>query len=405
MIHHFEEIAKHPNVMFWGNTTVGGHMLSLAELREMYDAIILACGAEGGRRLNIPGSQLKGIYSARDFVNWYNGYPDEMPLTIDLQTVTSVCIAGMGNVALDCARILLNDPEALSKTDISSRAFDALKSSSVQQVHLLARRGPAQAACTPKELRELLSVDGVGLHIHPPGVLQLDKLCEDEVKGSRIKKRVMEVLNKHSVSGQLEKPSPKSLHLHFLSSPVGYLGDSESLQSVNVERNSLVPMEDGSQQRSIGTGECNTISAQLAIESVGYKGAPIPGVPFDERTATIPNILGQVVNERQEKYPGLFVCGWLKRGPSGIIGTNLVDAEQTIDTMVRSKNEWSSAGKNSVKNGRQSLKRLLEERGHKPIDLHGWKKIDNEEISRGESKGKLREKIVSIKDMLSIATS
>eukprot|EP00890_Picochlorum_soloecismus_P003377 jgi/Picsp_1/403/NSC_00401-R1_nadph:adrenodoxin mitochondrial-like len=405
VIHHFETIANHPNVMFWGNTTVGGHTLSLEELREMYDAVILACGAEGGRRLDLPGSQLKGIYSARDFVNWYNGYPDEMPLVIDLQTVASVCIAGMGNVALDCARILLRDPESLRKTDISSHAFDALKSSSVREVHLLARRGPAQAACTPKELRELLGIDGVGLQIHPPGALKLGKLCEDEIKGSRIKRRVIEVLTKHSTSGQLEEPSAKSLHLHFLSSPVRYLGESESLQRVDIERNSLVPMEDRSQQRAIGTGECKTISAQLAIESVGYKGAPIPGVPFDERTATIPNSLGQVVDESQERYPGLFVCGWLKRGPSGIIGTNLVDAEQTIDTMVRSKNEWSSAGKEYRKPGRQSLKIILRDRGHNPVDMHGWKRIDDEEISRGGSKGKLREKILSVKDMLSIATA
>ena len=133
--------------------------------------------------------------------------------------------------------------------------------------------------------------------------------------------------------------------------------------------------------------------------------APMPSVPFDERTATIPNILGQVVDESQGTYPGLFVCGWLKRGPSGIIGTNLIDAEQTIDTMVRSKNEWSSVGQEYRKAGRQRLKPLLRERGHNSVDFHGWKKIDKEEVFRGESKGKLREKILSIEDMLSIAKS
>lgn len=405
MIHHFEEIANHPNVMFWGNTAVGGNAVSLGELREMYDAVILACGAEGGRRLDIPGSQLKGIYSARDFVNWYNGYPDEKPLAIDLQTVQSVCIAGMGNVALDCARILLKEPNSLKETDISSRAFDALKNSSVQEVHMLARRGPAQAACTPKELRELLGVDGIGLHIYPPGALKLGKLCEDEIKGSRIKRRVMEVLNKHSGSVQLEKPSARSLHLHFLSSPARYLGESGALENLEFEINRLVPMKGRSQQQAIGTGECKSINVQLAIESVGYKVAPMPSVPFDERTATIPNILGQVVDESQGTYPGLFVCGWLKRGPSGIIGTNLIDAEQTIDTMVRSKNEWSSVGQEYRKAGRQRLKPLLRERGHNSVDFHGWKKIDKEEVFRGESKGKLREKILSIEDMLSIAKS
>ena len=199
VINQFSALAAgNPRVGFLGNVRVGRHAaVTLDELRTFYNAVVLAYGAESDRKLRIPGETcLSGVHSAREFVWWYNGHPSASALPVALSGVRSVAICGLGNVAVDCARVLLRPVEELAKTDIAAHAVDALRRSSVKEVHLVGRRGPAQAAFTPKELRELLSLEGVAVHIHPKGCLNLDPECKEEVAGNRIKRRVVEVLSK-----------------------------------------------------------------------------------------------------------------------------------------------------------------------------------------------------------------
>ncbi len=366
---------------------------------------MLAYGAESDRRLGIPGENLKpGVYPAREFVQWYNGHPSAASLKLpDFSTITSVAICGLGNVALDIARVLLQPVERLALSDATEHAVAALKNSSVRDVHLLGRRGPAQAAFTPKELRELLAMDGINVKIHPEGCLDLSPACAAEIKGNRIKRRVVEVLGKALTEGA-EKSGDRTLHLHFLCSPLEILPSeksnekSGSVAGVRLEHTKLVQgNEEGAPQKAVGTGITSDLPAQLVLESIGYKSCPIQGAPFDSKRGIIPNQLGQVLDA-----PGLFVCGWLKRGPSGIIGTNLVDAEQTVDTMVCSQGSFPQKLAEQP-GGRMALKRLLDERKIEIVDFKGWEAIDAEEIRRGNAVGKPREKIVSVEEMLKIA--
>lgn len=202
VINQFSSLANDPRVSFLGNVRVGTPALSLRELRSYYNGVVLAYGAESDRKLRIPGEDLPGVLSAREFVWWYNGHPSMAALPIDLRSVHSVAICGLGNVAVDCARVLLRSPDDLARTDIASHAVRALRNSGVKEVHLLGRRGPAQAAFTPKELREMLNLEGVAVHIHPEGCLDLSPACQEEIAGNRIKRRVVEVLSKAAKSGK-----------------------------------------------------------------------------------------------------------------------------------------------------------------------------------------------------------
>lgn len=394
VMHHFQDMMEKKRVEYFGNVRVGKDV-SLDELRGLYHAVVLAYGAGGGKRLSVEGSGLKNIMSARDFVNWYNGHPSDAPVHVDMAGVKDVLICGLGNVALDCARVLLKKPEDMVGTDISTKPYDAIRQSPIERVRILARRGPAQAACTPKELRELLQLPHVETFVHPEGCLKLTESCKKEIASSRIHKRVVDVLTKSQQKDD-DGRKQKELHVQFLSSPVKYVGSHGTVQGVIAERTELAPGRDGGPQRAIGTGEMEEFPCQLVIESVGYVAEPLEGAPFDPKTNTVPNVLGKVVDADD-----LYVCGWLKRGPSGIIGTNLVDAEQTVDTMVRHIDIWGS----SQKPGRQGLMELLESRNHQPITYEAWKRIDEEEISRGQAAGKLREKLTSVEDMISIANN
>ena len=409
VVHQFRDLMKEGVVKYFGNVRVGQDV-SLRELRGLYDAVVLTYGAEGGKRLNIDGRDLKNVMSARDFVNWYNGVPAEgsggLQLVPEFKGVRSVVICGLGNVALDCARILLKDAvSALHPTDMATRAVRALEDARVEDVHILSRRGPAQAACTPKELREMLNVEGVRVWVHPEGVLDgLGTTCLEELKASRIHRRVVDVLKKRIQSAPevKETTEAKNLHLHFLSSPAAYHGHDGAVTEAVVEQMALdstsVP------QRAVRTGTTSSLPCQMVIESVGYKAAAMDGAPFDEASATVPNVLGLV--KGTEDVADLYCCGWLKRGPSGIIGTNLVDAEQTVDTMVRhmgaKAGERAAAKAAGREWGRAGLSSLLNEKQHRIVSFDDWERIDAEEIRRGKDAGKTREKFVRVDEMLRV---
>ena len=444
-------------VHFMGNVRIGSEALSLKELRSYYNAVILAYGAESDRKLGIPGESLPGVLSAREFVWWYNGHPtmasttSQNRIATDLSRARNVAIVGLGNVALDCARILLKPPSSLQCTDIASHALDRLRTSSITQVHLIGRRGPAQAAFTPKELREVLHLENVSIHIHPQGCLQLSPECQTEVKQQRMKRRVVEVLSKRLAverdkaieeekmpptdgkrsSKEVSKDS-KELHFHFLSSPVEIVPSKDrneddgagGIDCIRVERMRLEGPP--GKRKATGTKAFDEIPVDMVLESVGYRSVSIEGVPFDDETGIIPNVLGQVmtpanavgaddasaerrasedddaVDQKVLPDPGLFVCGWLKRGPTGIIGTNLVDAEQTVDTVVRSLDTLPSIQQS--RRGREGVLQLMRERGIKVVDFDGWERLDEEERKRGQLVGKPREKVVDIEEMLRYAT-
>lgn len=434
VINQFTSIAKDPRVGYYGNVRVGaGGVVSLDELRSLYNAVVLSYGCENDRLLNLPGKDLHGILSARDFVWWYNSHPASAALSVDLLSVRSVVICGLGNVALDCARVLLQSPERIAKTDAAAHAVDELRRSAVTDVHVVGRRGPAQAAFTPKELRELLEMDGLRVRIYPKGCLpNLSPECEAEIKASRIKRRVVEVLQKASARSDPINPryvglpvmfkciakawlfdpqtvlccSGRTLHIHFLRSPLEVIGNSESVSAIRLGHTEL-QMSDSGDRRAISTGQFEDIPAQLVLESIGYRANAIEGAPFDPVRGVIPNDLGQVISGPDRvPIPGLFVSGWLKRGPTGIIGTNLIDAEQTVDTMVRSHAAQNFPPRaDTTCSGCNGLAELLERRGYlsNVISFEDWEAIDAEEIRRGQLVGKPREKFTAVGDMIKVA--
>jgi adrenodoxin-NADP+ reductase len=424
VVNHFTDLAKTSRVRFLGNVRVGSPALSLAELRKYYNAVVLAYGAESDRRLGIPGENAPNVFSAREFVWWYNGHPSAATLPIDMRNVKSVAVVGLGNVALDCARVLLSTPTALGKTDIAQHALQALRQSSVEEVHLIGRRGPAQAAFTPKELRELVSMEGIDTYIHPQGCLELAPACQKELKESRIKRRVVEVLSKTSVqqkqaSAAASGPN-RRLHFHFLSSPLEILpvpsaDDSKNADVTTEEKTSETPgflrvertalrhsVDNQGRQIAVGTGAFENIPAQLVLQSVGYRSVAMDGAPFDPERGVIPNVLGQVMTQDGSgAEPGLFVCGWLKRGPTGIIGTNLVDAEQTVDTIARARDALPPILPEQKEE--EGVAALLRRRGVQVVDFAGWERIDEEEQKRGAAVGKPREKLVDEAEMVRVA--
>ncbi|GAB4816812.1 hypothetical protein N2152v2_003858 [Parachlorella kessleri] len=326
VINQFTQLAQDGRVGFLGNVRVGKD-LSLEELRARYNAVVLCYGAESDRPLGVPGENLTGVYSAREFVWWYNGHPHYAGLPIDLSKMRRVAICGLGNVAVDCARVLLQPADAIATTDIASHAVEQLRRSAVEEVHLVGRRGPVQAAFTPKELREVLGLDNVAVRMDA-ATFALSAADEAELKATRMKKRVFDILFKQLKES---KAGAKTLALDFLRNPAEVIGDGQGqVKALKLEKTRLEPPADGKgDQKAVGTGEFETIEVDLVLKSIGFKSVAVPGVHFDPCKGVIPNQGGQVLLEDgSTPDAGLFVCGWLKRGPSGIIGTNLIDAEQ-----------------------------------------------------------------------------
>ncbi|KAL6781621.1 ARH1 [Auxenochlorella protothecoides x Auxenochlorella symbiontica] len=399
VIHQFSHLAgASPHLRFFGNLRLGREV-QLDELRRQYHAVVLAYGAESDRSLGIPGEAAPGVYSAREFVWWYNSHPSQAGLPIDLRSVQSVAVVGLGNVALDCARVLLQPPERLASTDIAEHALRTLRRSAVTDVHVIGRRGPVQASFTPKELRELLSMPGIGVQIHGGALDTLTPACRAEMEASRIKRRVMEVLTKAEAA---QRKGPRTLHLHFLSSPASVETREEGglAAGIKLEKQRLEASPSGA-ARSVPTGESVLLPADLVLKSIGYRSIPVPGLPFDAERGVVPNRMGQVLESvaaDAPAVPGLFVVGWLSRGPSGIIGTNLADAEQTVEGMVRAQADWPTPER------RAGLERALAPESI-AVPWAGWARIDAAEVAAGEAVGKPREKMTSVERMLACAVA
>ena len=324
----FEKIAQRPGFRFFGNVDVGRD-LTHEELAELYDAVIYAYGAQADRRMGIPGEDLPGSWAATEFVAWYNGHPDYQDLPFDLSAERAV-VVGNGNVAVDVARMLALTSEEIAPTDTTDDAIAAILGSGIKEIVVLGRRGPVQAAFTTPELQELRELAGADLVVDPAD-LELDAasaaaLADD----TALARRNVEVLREVVAAPTTGKE--KRVVLRFRVSPVAIVGDG-AVEAVEIVRNELVADERG-QIRAVPTDEREIIPCGIVLRSVGYRGTALPGIPFDEARATIRNDLGRVLDDRGTPIPGVYCTGWIKRGPSGVIGTNKKDAAETVELVL-----------------------------------------------------------------------
>ena len=387
----YEKIAAKPGFRFLGNVEVGRD-LTHADLCRLYDGVLYAVGAQTDRRMGIPGEDLPGSWPATEFVAWYNGHPDYQHLDFDLQ-VERVVVVGAGNVAVDVARMLALTPEELDATDTTDAAIAAICASTVKEIVMLARRGPVQAAFTTPELIELGELAGCDVVVDPADLV-LDPVSEAALEGDTNATRNLEVLREYAA-----RPlhgHPKQLHLRFLRSPVELTGDGR-VEAVEIVRNRLEP-DDKGRLRAVPTEERETISCGLVFRSVGYQGVPVPDVPFDDWRATIRNEGGRVVEEGGAHVPGVYCAGWIKRGPSGVIGTNKKDATETVELLLE---DLRGAPRKGASAG--DVDSLLAERGIRCVQYAGWCAIDAAELAAGAKLGRPRVKLVTWDELLDAA--
>jgi ferredoxin/flavodoxin---NADP+ reductase len=379
----FERIAEKPGFRFFGNVEVGRH-LSHQDLVRLYDAVIYAFGAQGDKRLGIPGEELAGSWSATEFVAWYNGHPDYQELAFDLDVERAVVI-GNGNVALDVARMLALTPEELGPTDTTEPAIEAIGSSRLREVVVVGRRGPAQASWTTQELKEMGELAGADVHVDP-----VDVEAEGEEHDTQTQ-RNLDVLRAFAAREPAGKP--RLVRFVFLRSPVAIHGDAK-VESVELARNRLEEQE--GRLVAVPTGEHETLEAGLVFRSVGYRGVGIPGVPFDEARGTIHNQAGRVVGTERT-----YCAGWIKRGPTGIIGTNKKDATETVAQLL----EDVDAGRltHNPEASVEAVETLLAERGARAVLYAGWATIDELERGSGEKLGRPRVKLRTWEELLQAA--
>ncbi|XP_039715234.1 NADPH:adrenodoxin oxidoreductase, mitochondrial isoform X1 [Pteropus medius] len=400
VINTFTQTARSDRCAFYGSVVVGRDV-TVPELREAYHAVVLSYGAESHQALEIPGEELPGVFSARAFVGWYNGLPENretslLQLAPDLSCDTAV-ILGQGNVALDVARILLTPPEHLEKTDITEAALGVLRRSRVKTVWIVGRRGPLQVAFTIKELREMIQLPGTRPILDPADFSGL----QDRIKEApRPRKRLMELLLRTAT----EKPgaqeaarqalASRAWGLRFFRSPQQVLPSPDGQQVAGI-RLAITRLEGvGEATRAVPTGDTEDLPCGLVLSSVGYKSRPIdPSVPFDPKLGIIPNVEGRVVD-----VPGLYCSGWVKRGPTGVIATTMTDSFHTSQTLLQDL----KAGllPSGPRPGYSAVEALLRSRGVRPVSFSDWEKLDAEEVSRGQGAGKPREKLLDPQEML-----
>jgi ferredoxin/flavodoxin---NADP+ reductase len=382
----FERTAALAGFRFLGNVEVGRDV-SVAELLSGYHAVLFATGAAQDRRLDIPGEDLQGSYAATSFVGWYNGHPDFVDLKFSLSAERAV-VVGMGNVALDVARILLHDRDELAKTDISSAALAALRESPLHEVVLLGRRGPAQAAFDQGELEAIADLPGLSV------VMDGDVSFEDEADLPAAARKNLAYLARLKLQGPVGL-AKRVLRLRFLASPLEIVGAGGRVTGLRVEDNRLVGA--GPHVRAEPTGNVWELPTGLVIRSVGYRGAPIAGLPFDGRRNVIPSSAGRVTDLAGEPQPGLYTSGWIKRGPSGLIGTNKACSRETVDLLLRDL-EALRARAPSL-----DVPTLLASRGVRVVSFADYQRLEATERARGAELGKVRDKLERVPDMLAAA--
>jgi ferredoxin/flavodoxin---NADP+ reductase len=393
----YEKTAARDGYRFFGNVELGRDV-SAAQLSERYHAVIYAYGAETDRRLGIPGEDLPGSGPATAFVGWYNAHPDYAHLSFDLSCERAVVI-GNGNVATDVTRMLALTPEELRTTDTADHAIDVLAACEVREIIVLGRRGPVQAAFTNPELRELGEMVAADIRVDP-AELELDHLSREVLESDAdiTTRKNIEILTEFA--HREPEGKPKRIVLRFLTSPVEIQGDGR-VERVIVGRNELY-RDEGGAIRPRDTGEREELEAGLVLRSIGYKGVGVEGLPYDQRRGVIPNEGGRVVDpERSEPLAGHYAVGWIKRGPTGVIGTNKKDAQETVDHLLQDL----EAGRvpEPPLGHREALEELLRERRPDYVSFQGWEAIDRAERERGEPQGRPRVKFTRIDEMVEVA--
>ncbi|MCA9912102.1 MAG: FAD-dependent oxidoreductase [Anaerolineae bacterium] len=392
----YDKTASNPNFHFYGNVEFGTN-ITHDDLAQHYHAIVYAVGAQTDRKMDIPGEDLPGSYPATEFVAWYNAHPDYRDFQFDL-TQESVAVVGLGNVAMDVIRILARTPAELGKTDIADYALEALKDSKVKTIYVLGRRGPAQSAFTNPEIKELGEMEDAEV-IVPADDIALDPLSQAYLDSGidKVAVKNVQILQEYAERGDTGKKI--KIVMRFLVSPVELLGDENGITGVKVVKNELYKSDDGS-LRPRTTDQYETLPIGLIFRSVGYRGKPLPGVPFYDRWGTIPNDKGRVMTEQDngEQVVGDYVVGWIKRGPSGIIGTNKPDSVETAKMLL----EDMEAGKLwSPENASEAATlSLVRERKPDYVTYQDWKLIDELELELGEQEGRPRKKFTEVSAML-----
>jgi ferredoxin--NADP+ reductase len=360
------------------------------ELQACYHVVVFTCGAETDRKLGVAGEDLAGSYTATEFVGWYNGHPDYRNRVFDLSHETAVVI-GQGNVAVDVSRILAKTVDELRQTDIAKHALEVLAESKIRHIHMIGRRGPAQAKFTHTELRELGELADCDPVVDPSDLeLNSASRAELEDRSNRANIKSYEVLQ-----GFASRPPPtrrRRCYIQFLKSPIELKGE-ERLERVVLMRNRLEG--EPSQQVARETGETEELACGILFRSIGYRGIPIAGVPFDGRRGIFPNREGRIV-EGERVIPGLYAAGWIKRGPTGIIGTNREDSVATVKSLLADLPNLDTG----PKPGADGLQALLGSRAVRVVSYSDWQQIDAVEVRRGEAAGKPREKFTRVDEML-----
>jgi ferredoxin--NADP+ reductase len=395
----FEKTAAREGFRYLGHVDVGTD-ISHEELKRHYHAIVYSVGAQTDRAMGIPGEDMRGSWAATEFVAWYNGHPDFRDAEFDLSARRAVVI-GNGNVAVDVARMLVLPREELEVTDTADYAIEALSESALEEVVIVGRRGPAQAAFTNPELRELGELTDADV-IVDPAELELDEHSEHSIEGEGAitRRRNVEILRDYAA--RTPEGKRRRVVLRFLRSPVALHGDGK-VESVELVENRLEHGSDG-RLRAQSTGEHETLEAGLVFRSIGYRGVPIEGLPFDEWHGLIPNEEGRVVDPaRQTAIPGEYVAGWIKRGPSGVIGTNKRDAQETVEHLLEDFAEGRLPDPPEPEAA--SVTAVIAERNPDHVTYTGWQAIDAAERAAGESLGRPRVKLTRIADMHEAARS
>ena len=391
----FDRIAGNPRFRFFGNVELGRDV-TVEDLQGYYHQLLYTTGAQTDRPLGIPGDDLIGSHPATEFVAWYNGHPDFRDHQFDLSQ-ERVAVVGVGNVAVDVARILCRTPEELLKTDIADYALEALSHSRVKEVYILGRRGPAQAAFTApeaKELGELADCDA----LVPPEEAELDPLSQATMSGAdRADVRKVEIIQE--LSRRAPTGKSKRLTLRFLVSPTELVGDEQGrVRQMKLVHNELYASDAGS-MRPRATDRTETLDVGLVFRSIGYKGVPLPGVPFNDSWGVIPNDAGRVLDPAtKEPLTGQYTAGWIKRGPTGVIGTNKPDAAETVEQMLAD----ARAGRTLTPQQATAEAAMELVRRQQPcyVSYDDWRQLDALEVARGKEQGRPRVKFTRIDDML-----
>ena len=379
-----QRVLAKPEVRFLGNVEFGVDV-KLEDLREFYDAVVVATGAMADRDLGIPGEELS--YGAADFVSWYDAHPD-VAQTWPLDA-RSVAVIGAGNVALDVARVLAKTAEEMLETDIPAHVYEGLRAKTTTDVHVFARRGPAYAKFSPLELRELNHSANVEVIVHPEG-FDVDDHGMEHVRNDKQAKMVLDTLA--NWVGREPVGKPHRIHLHFMEAPTEIVrGESDRVASLRTERTRAD--RDGGQA---GTGQLTGWDVQAVYRAVGYRSTALPGLPFDDRSAVIPNDGGRVLDLDGVPIPGTYVTGWIKRGPVGLIGHTKSDAAETVGHLLAETVPTATAREP------EAIDSYLAERGVEVATFASWERVDRHEIALGEAAGRTRVKVAAREEMLRV---